>query len=402
MKTIAIAGTFDSKGHEFAYVKELIEGLGLKTLTINTGVFEPVFEADVSNAEVAKAAGADIKEIAEKGDRAYATEVLSKGMEIIIPKLHAEGRFDGILSFGGSGGTSLVTPGMRKLPIGVPKVMVSTMASGDVSGYVGTSDIVMMPSVVDVAGLNSISTKIFANAAFAIAGMVKFEDTHVIEKKPLVAATMFGVTTPCLTAAQEYLEAKGYEVLIFHATGTGGQSMEALVDGGFIEGVLDITTTEWADELVGGMLAGGPHRLEAAGRRGIPQVVSVGAVDMVNFGPMDSVPAKFKDRNLYKHNPMITLMRTTVEENKAIGHVIAEKLSVVTGPAVIMLPLKGVSGIDAEGEPFYGPEEDKMLFDTIRSEVNQDVVDLEEYDLHINDKAFAEKAAQKLIDLMEK
>ena len=211
MKTIAIAGTFDSKGHEYAYVKDLIESLGLNTLTINTGVFEPVFEADVSNEEVAKAAGADIKEIAAKGDRAYATEILSKGMEILVPKLYQEGKFDGIISFGGSGGTSLVTPGMRKLPIGVPKVMVSTMASGDVSNYVGTSDIVMMPSVVDVAGLNSISTKIFANAAFAIAGMVKFEDTHVIEKKPLVAATMFGVTTPCLTAAQEYLEARGYE-----------------------------------------------------------------------------------------------------------------------------------------------------------------------------------------------
>ena len=401
LKTIAIAGTFDSKGHEYAYVKDLIESLGLNTLTINTGVFEPVFEADVSNEEVAKAAGADIKEIAAKGDRAYATEILSKGMEILVPKLYQEGKFDGIISFGGSGGTSLVTPGMRKLPIGVPKVMVSTMASGDVSNYVGTSDIVMMPSVVDVAGLNSISTKIFANAAFAIAGMVKFEDTHVIEKKPLVAATMFGVTTPCLTAAQEYLEARGYEVLIFHATGTGGQSMEALVEGGFIEGVLDITTTEWADELVGGILAAGPHRLEAAGKMGVPQVVSVGAVDMVNFGPMDSVPEKFKGRNLYKHNPMITLMRTTALENKEIGHVIAEKLSAAKGPATIMLPLKGVSGIDAEGEPFYGPEEDKMLFDTIRSEVNRDVVDLEEFDLHVNDKEFAEAAAQKLIDLMQ-
>ena len=401
MKTIAIAGTFDSKGHEYAYVKDLIESLGLNTLTINTGVFEPVFEADVSNEEVAKAAGADIKEIAAKGDRAYATEILSKGMEILVPQLYQEGKFDGIISFGGSGGTSLVTPGMRKLPIGVPKVMVSTMASGDVSNYVGTSDIVMMPSVVDVAGLNSISTKIFANAAFAIAGMVKFEDTHVIEKKPLVAATMFGVTTPCLTAAQEYLEDRGYEVLIFHATGTGGQSMEALVEGGFIEGVLDITTTEWADELVGGILAAGPHRLEAAGKMGVPQVVSVGAVDMVNFGPMDSVPEKFKGRNLYKHNPMITLMRTTVEENKEIGHVIAEKLSTAKGPATIMLPLKGVSGIDAEGEPFYGPEEDKRLFDTIRSEVNRDVVDLEEFDMHVNDKEFAEAAAQKLIDLMQ-
>lgn len=401
MKTIAIAGTFDTKGREYAYVKDLIEGLGLKTLTINTGVFEPVFEPDVSNAAVAAAAGADIAEIVNRGDRAYATEILSRGMEILVPQLYEEGRFDGILSFGGSGGTALVTPAMRALPIGVPKVMVSTMASGDVSGYVGTSDIVMMPSVVDVAGLNSISTKIFANAAFAIAGMVKFEDTHEIEKKPLIGATMFGVTTPCLTEAQKYLEDRGYEVLIFHATGTGGQSMEALIDGGFIEGVLDLTTTEWADELVGGMLAAGEHRLEAAGRAGIPQVVSVGAVDMVNFGPMDSVPPKFAGRNLYKHNPMITLMRTTVDENQAIGQKIAEKLKDTTGPTVVMLPLKGVSMIDAEGEPFDGPEEDAALFDAIRNGLDRDKVTLREMDYHINDVEFATAAAQQLIDLME-
>ena len=401
MKTIAIAGTFDSKGQEFGYVRDLIQAQGLKTLMINTGVFAPTIAADVSNAEVAAAAGADIAEIAARKDRAYATEMLAKGMEVLIPKLYAEGKFDGILSFGGSGGTSLVTPGMRRLPIGVPKVMVSTMASGDVSKYVGTSDIVMMPSVVDVAGLNSISTKIFANAAFAVAGMVKFEDSHVIEKKPLVAATMFGVTTPCLTAAQAYLEDRGYEVLIFHATGTGGQSMEALIDGGFIEGVLDITTTEWADELVGGILAGGPHRLEAAGRRGIPQVVSVGALDMVNFGPIDSVPEKFKDRNLYKHNPMITLMRTTVDENRKLGEIIAGKLNAAKGKTVLMLPEKGVSGIDAEGEPFYGRAEDRALFDTLKANIDPRVVELEDLDLHINDEAFAKAAAQKLIDMME-
>lgn len=402
LKTIAIAGTFDSKGHEFAYVKDLIEGLGLKTLTINTGVFEPSFEPDVTNEEVAAMVGGDIKEIAAKGDRAYATEILSKGMEIIVPKLYKEGKFDGILSFGGSGGTALVTPAMRALPIGVPKVMVSTMASGNTAQYVGTSDIVMMPSVVDVAGLNSISTKIFANAAFAIAGMVKFEDKHEIEKKPLIAATMFGVTTPCLTFAQEYLEARGYEVLIFHATGTGGQSMEALVNGGFIEGVLDMTTTEWADEIVGGELAAGPHRLEAAGKRGIPQVVSVGAVDMVNFGPIDTVPVTFKNRNLYKHNPMVTLMRTTIEENKAIAEKIAEKLNMANGKTTLMLPLKGVSMIDAVGEPFYGEAEDKMLFETLQANIDKKVVDIETFDLHINDQKFAETAAQKLIDLMKK
>jgi uncharacterized protein (UPF0261 family) len=284
MKTIAIAGTFDSKGKELNFVKEVLESLGLNTLTIHCGVFEPIFKTDVSNEEVAREVGEDIHQIASKKDRALATEVLSKGMEKLIPRLYAEGKFDGIISLGGTGGTSLVTPGMRALPIGVPKVMVSTVASGNVQQYVGTSDIVMMPSIVDVSGLNSISTKIFTNAALAIAGMVSLEHKEIAqEKKPLVAATMFGVTTPCVDAAREFLEEKGYEVLVFHATGTGGRVMERLIEEGYFKGVLDITTTEWCDELVGGVLAAGPNRLEAAGKHKVPQVVSVGALDMVNF-----------------------------------------------------------------------------------------------------------------------
>jgi len=402
LKTIAIAGTFDTKGDEYLYLKELIEGLGLGTFMIHTGVFEPTFKPDVSNSEVASAAGEDIKIIAAKKDRALATEVLSKGMEKLVPKLYKQGKFDGIISLGGTGGTSLVTPAMRALPIGVPKVMVSTVASGNTSPYVGTSDIVMMPSVVDVAGLNSISTKIFTNAAFAIAGMVKFENSKVMEKKPLVAATMFGVTTTCVTAAREYLEDRGYEVLVFHATGIGGQSMEALIEGGFIEGVLDLTTTEWADEIIGGVLNGGPHRLEAAGINHIPQVVSVGALDMCNFGPYDTVPKKFEGRNLYKHNPTVTLMRTTVEENEAIGKKLVEKLNMAKEKTVLFLPLKGVSAIDVEGQAFYGVEEDKMLFDTLRNGINRNVVEVIEMDCAINDVAFSEAAAQKLIDLMIK
>jgi len=402
MKTVALAGTFDSKGIEYAYVKKIIEDLGLKTFTIHMGVFPPTFTPDVSNTEVAAAAGVDIKELAEKKDRAWATEVLSKGMEKLVPELYRQGKFDGILAFGGSGGTSLATPAMRALPIGVPKVMVSTVASGNVSQYVGTSDIVMMPSVVDVSGLNSISTKIFTNAAFAIAGMVKFENKAVIEKKPLVAATMFGVTTPCLNFAREYLEARGYEVLTFHATGTGGRSMEDLVKAGFIEGVLDITTTEWADEIVGGVLNTGPERLDAAAKMGVPQVVSVGALDMVNFGPIDTIPEKFKGRNFYKHNPTVTLMRTTVEENVKLGKKIAEKLNQAKGYTVLMLPLAGVSMIDAPGQAFYGKEEDENLFNELRKGINPKVVRLEEYNLHINDKEFAEKAAQNLIDMMNK
>ena len=402
MKTVALVGTFDSKGVEYAYVKKILEDLGLKTFTIHMGVFPPMFTPDVSNEDVANAVGVDIKDVAAKKDRAWATEVLSKGMEKLIPQLYREGKFDGILAFGGTGGTSIATPAMRALPIGVPKVMVSTVASGNTSQYVGTSDIVMMPSVVDVSGLNSISTKIFSNAAFAIAGMVTFENKAVVEKKPLVAATMFGVTTPCINFAREYLEARGYEVLVFHATGTGGRSMEDLVKAGFIEGVLDITTTEWADEVVGGVLSAGPQRLAAAGNLGIPQVVSVGAVDMCNFGPVDTVPAKFYNRKIYKHNPTVTLMRTTVEENVEIANNIAEKLNGAKDYTVLMLPLLGVSMIDAVGQAFYGPEEDTALFDTLRNKIDRKVVRLEEYAMHVNDKEFAEKAAQNLLEMMDR
>jgi len=403
MKTIAIAGTFDSKGKELNFVKEVLESLGLKTLTIHCGVFDPIIKTDVSNEEVAREVGYTIQDIASKKDRALATEVLSKAMEKLLPRLYSEEKFDGIISLGGTGGTSLVTPGMRALPIGVPKVMVSTVASGNVQQYVGTSDIVMMPSIVDVSGLNSISTKIFTNAALAIAGMVSLEhEESVREKRPLVAATMFGVTTPCVDMAREYLEEKGYEVLVFHATGTGGKVMERLIEEGYFKGVLDITTTEWCDELVGGVLAAGPNRLEAAGKHKVPQVVSVGALDMVNFGPIDTVPEKFKGRNLYKHNPTVTLMRTTVEENRKLGEIIAEKLNKAEGPTVLMLPLKGVSMIDAQGQPFYGPEEDKMLFDTLRENIDRSKVELIEMDAHINDREFALSAAKKLVELMEK
>lgn len=400
MKTVAVLGTFDTKGKELKYIKECIEEHGLKTLCINTGVFEPVVEPDISSADVAAAVGADINAIVEKRDRATATEVLSKGTEKLIPQLYAEGKFDGIISIGGSGGTALATPAMRQLPLGVPKVMVSTMASGDVSPYVGTSDIVMIPSVVDAEGLNDISKVIFSNATNAVVGMVQNRKEIESDGKPLLAATMFGVTTPCVKAAEEYLHEQGYDVLVFHATGTGGKCMEALIDQGFIKGVLDLTTTEWCDEVVGGVLNAGPDRLTAAGKNGIPQVVSVGALDMVNFGPMDTVPAQFKDRNLYKHNPTVTLMRTTADELKSIGHEIASRLADAAGKTTLILPLKGVSMIDVEGQPFYDAEADKALFDTLRTELEGSNVEIVELDTDINDKEFAVAAAKKLISLL--
>lgn len=401
MKTIAIIGTFDTKGTEFEFIKKLVREQGLDTLCIHAGAFEPLFAPDVSNAEVAASVGVSMEEISSKRDRAFATDVMSRGAEKLIPELYAQGRFDGIISVGGSGGTSMATPAMRALPIGVPKVMVSTMASGNVSQYVGTSDVVMFPSVVDAEGLNAISMEIFSNAVNAVVGMVKNKKPLAHENKPIIAATMFGVTTPCIKTAKAYLEEQGYEVLVFHATGTGGRTMETLINAGFIKGVLDITTTEWCDELFGGVLNAGSHRLEAAGACGVPQVVSVGALDMVNFGPLDTVPEQYRGRNLYKHNPTVTLMRTTKEENIRLGEVIAEKLNAAKSPTALMLPLRGVSAIDGEGQPFNDPEADKALFDTLRANIVSNV-ELIELDSNVNDDAFALAAAKKLLELMSR
>lgn len=399
MKTIAILGTFDTKGKELKYIRDRIEEQGVRALCINTGVFEPAFPTDVSNAEIAAAAGADIEEIVARRDRATATEVIARGTRIFIPRLYAQGKLDGIISIGGSGGTSMATPAMQALPIGVPKVMVSTMASGDVSPYVGTSDIMMFPSIVDVEGLNRISMTVFDNAVNAIVGMVKNRREIPESEKPLLAATMFGVTTPCVKAAKAYLEKQGYEVLVFHATGNGGKTMEALIDAGFIKGVLDLTTTEWCDEIVGGVLSAGPHRLEAAGRRAIPQVVSVGALDMVNFGPWETVPAAFRNRRLYKHNPTVTLMRTTGEELKKIGAAIVEKLNAAKGKTAVLLPLRGVSAIDVDGAPFRDADADLVLFEEIRSHLRSDIECIE-IDTDINDEAFAVAAAKRLLEML--
>lgn len=402
MKTIAVTGTFDSKAKELNFVKDLLESLGLNTLTIDCGIFQPEVSTDVSSFDIAAEIGEDLKAVSEKKDRALGTEVMAKAMKKIIPKLYSQGKFDGIISLGGTGGTSLATAGMRALPVGVPKVMISTVASGNVSQYVGTSDIMMIPSIVDVSGLNSISTKVFANGAFAIAGMVNSKHEEVAaEKKPLIAATMFGVTTPCVDMAREYLESQGYEVLVFHATGTGGKTMERLIREGYFVGVLDLTTTEWCDQLVGGVLAAGPERLEAAGKAKVPQVVSLGALDMVNFGPFDTVPEQYKNRNLYKHNPSVTLMRTTSEENQKLGEIIADKLNMTEGPTTLMFPLGGVSMIDAEGQPFYGPEEDRALFESLRKNINMDKVQLIEMKNNINDREFALTAAKELLKLIK-
>ncbi|MDW8172378.1 MAG: Tm-1-like ATP-binding domain-containing protein [Anaerolineae bacterium] len=397
-KTVLLIGTLDTKGNEFAYVRDLIRARGLDTLVMDVGIFEPTFSPDISADEVAQAAGTDVASLRAANDRGGAVAAMTRGVATLVPKLYAEGKFDGVLSLGGSGGTSIATAGMRGLPVGVPKVMVSTLASGDISPYVDVKDITFMYSVVDIAGLNKLSRRILANAAGMICGALE-QDVPAAEDKPLIAATMFGVTTPCVTRVREVLEGAGYEVLVFHATGSGGRAMEALIEGGFIAGVADITTTEWCDQLVGGVLSAGEHRLEAAGKVGIPQVVSVGALDMVNFWAIDTVPEKFRERNLYKHNENVTLMRTTPEENAELGRIIAEKLNAANSPTVLMLPLRGVSMIDDEGKPFYWPEADQALFEAIRTHLDSKVK-LVELDLHINDPAFATTLAEHLLSLL--
>ncbi|MDE4542411.1 Tm-1-like ATP-binding domain-containing protein [Thermoanaerobacterium sp. R66] len=406
-KTIALLGTLDTKGREFDYIKQIIEKRGHKTIVIDAGIMgSPVIHPDIPREEVALKGGSTIEELISKKDRGFAISLMSKGASTIVQQLYKEGKIDGIISLGGSGGTALATAAMRMLPVGVPKVMVSTMASGDTRPYVGVKDITMMYSVVDISGLNRLSSHILANAAGAICGMVESKVSEADEasndkEKPLIGATMFGVTTPCVEKVRSILEENGCEVLVFHATGTGGMAMESLIESGFINAVADITTTEWCDELVGGVLSAGPTRLDAAGKIGIPQVVSVGALDMVNFGPMDTVPEQFKARKLYKHNPTVTLMRTTVEENRKLGEIIAEKLNKAKGPVVLFIPLKGVSAIDKEGMPFYDPEADAVLFETLKKHLKPSI-EVRELNCNINDTEFAEAIANTLLQLIKK
>ncbi len=396
-KTIAVVATLDTKGVEAHFIKDRVEAAGLSALVIDAGVIgEPVFAADVPRETVAEAGGKNLAELVAERDRGKSIAALAEGAAKVVRRLFDAGKIHGVISLGGSAGTTIGTSAMRALPVGFPKMMVSTLASGDTRPYVGIKDITMMYSVVDIAGLNRLSRRILANAAAAACAMAEAELPSEAEK-PLIAATMFGVTTPCVNKAREILEDNGFEVLVFHATGSGGRAMEDLVESGFISGVLDITTTEWADELVGGVLSAGARRLEAAGKKGIPQVVAPGALDMVNFGPPDTVPDRFKDREFYQHNPTVTLMRTTKEENRDLGRIIAEKLSAARGPTTFLYPRKGVSAIDREGQPFHDPEADEAFIRSLKAAISPNVR-VVEMDNHINDEEFAVAAARSLME----
>ncbi|MDA2937898.1 Tm-1-like ATP-binding domain-containing protein [Acidobacteria bacterium AH-259-A15] len=398
--SVYILATLDTKGREAEYVCQVLREARVEVKLVDTGcIGQPQVAADVSRDQLFEAAGTTLQQMTERGDRGEAVSRAADGAIKVVSDAHQAGQLLGVMALGGSAGTTIGTAAMRALPLGVPKVMVSTLASGDVRNFVGVRDIMMVNSVVDILGLNRISRTVLGEAAAAMAGMVKFAPPPAEHTdKPLVAATMFGVTTTCVQRAREVLEAAGYEVLVFHATGTGGQAMEELIRDGLIAGVLDITTTELADELVGGVLSAGPDRLTAAAVEGIPQVVSVGATDMVNFWALDTVPAQFKDRQLYKHNENVTLMRTTARECEEIGTELAAKVSRAQGPSVVILPTLGVSAIDKEGQPFDDPSARASLFEAIRAGCEAEK--LIELPQHINDPEFAEAAANKLIEMI--
>jgi uncharacterized protein (UPF0261 family) len=402
MPTVVLVGTLDTKGVEYGFLRDRIKEAGVDVLLVDCGVLgEPQVDADVRREDVAAAAGADHAALVAAGDRGAAVDAMGRGAAAVLARLHSEGKVDGVAAVGGSGNSSIAAQAMRDLPVGVPKLIVSTVASGDTRPYVGAVDVTMTYSVVDISGINQISARILSNAAGAIAGMAAATVPERSGERPLIGATMFGVTTPCVTRARERLEELGYEVLVFHATGTGGQSFEALASGGYLVGALDATTTELADDLVGGVLSAGPDRLEAVGRSGIPQVVSLGALDMVNFGPRDTVPPQFEGRNLYVHNPTITLMRTTPEENAELGRRIARKLNGADSPTVLFVPLKGVSAIDVDGQPFRDAEADDALFAALREGIDTTKVEVHEIDADVNDPAFATAMADRLHELVQ-
>lgn len=399
MGKIVLLGTMDTKEKEYAFIRSCVEASGFETLLIDAGVLGTAsLPVHIGNEEVARAGGSSLEQLRSANDRGLAISVMGAGCEAVLTALYSEGQIAGVIALGGTGGTSLACRAMRALPLGIPKVMVTTVAGSDVSGYVGTKDIVMIPSIVDISGINKISREVLARAAGAIAGMARAV-VPAGEDKPIIVASMFGNTTVAVEAAKKILEDRGYEVLVFHCTGSGGRTMESLIEAGLAAGVLDITTTELADELAGGVFSAGPNRLGAAAAKGVPAVIAPGCLDMVNFWAPDTVPEPYRSRRLYPHNPNVTLMRTTPEENGKLGLKMAEQLNKSTGPVAVLLPLRGISVISAENQPFHWPEADQRLFAAIKQNLRDDI-EAAEVDCNINDAAFAERCAMTLLNML--
>jgi uncharacterized protein (UPF0261 family) len=398
MATVVLLGALDTKGEEYAFIRDRVTDAGCEVVMINAGVLDdPGYPIDFGREEVALEAGARIEALVAAGDRGTAVTAMAEGAATIVQRLCDEDRIHGILGMGGSGSSSIVSRAMRQLPIGFPKLLVSTMAAGDVSAFVGTSDIAMMYSVVDIAGINAVSAGILGNAAAAVSAMAVAYEARppLTDTRPLVGATMYGTTTQCVNTARDALNQLGYEVLVFHATGTGGRSMEALIRSGYITAALDVTTTELIDEIAGGTLTAGPDRLDAAGELALPQVVSIGATDQITFTPPQAVPTEYRDRTCYDHNPSITLVRSNAEECAEFGRVVAEKLNRAQGPVSFFVPLRGGSSYALSGGVFHDPVADAALVESLRTHLDPSV-ELVEMDTDINDPVFAEAMAQRL------
>lgn len=400
---VALVATLDTKAEEATFIRDCIRSAGLGVALIDVGVMsEPALAADISRETIAQRGGASISSLQQANDRGAALDAMIRGTENVVADLYHRGEIAGVISIGGSGGTAIGTAAMRRLPLGVPKVMVSTLASGDTQPYVGTKDICMIHSVVDFSGINAISRPILRNAAAAVCAMVRAAQSPEQRRNAaagdgrLVAASMFGVTTPCVNKCRDLLAASGLQLIPFHATGIGGRTMESLIEERFFTAVLDVTTTEWADEVVGGTLSAGPTRLEAAAKAGLPQVVVPGAIDMVNFVGPAGLPEKFRGRTVYRHNENVILMRTTAAECREIGRCIAEKLNAATGPTTVLFPLKGLSALDAPGAAFYDPEANQSLLEAL-SEHCRAPVRVLPIDAHVNDDAFAQKCCDELL-----
>lgn len=405
-KKIVVVGAFDTKGEEYKFIIDLIKERDLEVIAINTGVMgsTDLFAVNIQADTVAKAGGTDIETLQKAKDRGHAIEVMSNGLATVIENLYAKEKIDGIIGMGGTAGTNVVTSGMQPLPYGIPKICVSTVASGDVSPYVGISDIIMIPSLVDISGLNPLSKTIFTNAVGALVGMVEITKSEQSKGKPTIAASMFGNTTPCIDACREALNLKGYEVLVFHSTGAGGKTMEKLIDQGVVQGALDITTTEWADTLCGGVFDASSERLDAPGKVGIPHLIAPGCIDMVNFGNPDTIPSKYKDRIFYNWNPQVTLMRTTEKENRKLGEIFAEKANASKGKVAFIIPLQGYSildSIDDKNEPqlFWDPSADKAFIEGLKSKLKPEI-NIIEVDANINDPIFSNKAVDVFLDML--
>lgn len=401
-KTILMLGTFDSKGKEFDYLYSELRRRDVLVKTMDAGVFEATgsFKIDYSSEEVAERGGVSLEKLRKTGDRGQAMKVMCTGAGKIAEELYKEHAIDGIIGMGGGGGTSIASTAMQGLPLGFPKICITTLASGDTREYVGTKDIVLFPSVVDISGINRFSRMIISRAAGAICGMAEKDPAKGKEDKPIICISMFGNTTACAERCAKLLQNAGFDTMIFHATGSGGRSMEELIISGQCAACLDITTTEWADELCGGILSAGRERLDGPGVAGIPHVIAPGALDMVNFGTKDTIPEKYAGRKFYEWNPMVTLMRTNKEENDALGRILASKANASKAPTAFILPLKGISILDGEGQLFCDWDTDNVLFRSIEQNVNKGI-HVEKVESNINDEIFAQRAVKMLLNMMK-